>query len=392
MQPEISPHALWLWTLAGAHQDGPVEEDVYFGTQDNGSWFTLRAGALDPPGSLDWVEAVANDSFDIAATRQNIAHHFNVGPTVTTFSRGFGPGGRNIDFGNPSSIPPGLSGTPAGFRFLDTIDEWGDDDFAMATLDSPRGPGGLFITEDNGFTWRELGTNNNEPPAMCAVQAAFRGRMPVFYVQAGFCETHNLSNRDQLWAFIGTDAAGRWQQIRLPGEAEAVGISIFGADRSNANRLYASLITRGENPRVIFSSNGGRSWQRDTELDDLMQGFGTFRYQTRFGPPIFRFFVGYPQPTLFAFDPEDRNMIVAGGHDSGVFLSRDRGRNWRLVTDPFDPAGSGIPHLTSPRFAYFDHDPPDEIHVYIGTVGRGVWRMAIQKPPGRLVAGPSPVQ
>jgi hypothetical protein len=49
------------------------------------------------------------------------------------------------------------------------------------------------------------------------------------------------------------------------------------------------------------------------------------------------------------------------------------------MTDPFDPVGSGIPHLTSPRHAYFDHDSPDAIDVYIGTVGRGVWRMRIPR-------------
>jgi hypothetical protein len=122
--------------------------------------------------------------------------------------------------------------------------------------------------------------------------------------------------------------------------------------------LYALLITPSEDARIIFSGNGGSTWRRDRELDRLMRGNSTFRYQTRQGPTPVTTFLGYRQPTLLAFDPEDPGLLVAGGHDSGVFLSRDGGENWWLVTDPSEPMDSNIPHLTRPRFAYFDHDVP----------------------------------
>jgi hypothetical protein len=80
MQPQVSPHALWLWTLAGAHQEGPIEEDVYFGTQDNGSWFTLSAGALEPPGSLDWVR-------QLPLTALVLSLHLRTSPTISTLAR-----------------------------------------------------------------------------------------------------------------------------------------------------------------------------------------------------------------------------------------------------------------------------------------------------------------
>jgi len=50
----------------------------------------------------------------------------------------------------------------------------------------------------------------------------------------------------------------------------------------------------------------------------------------------------YPQPTLVAFDPADPDILVAGGADSGVFISTNGGTRWQLVTDPFAPGTSGV--------------------------------------------------
>jgi hypothetical protein len=80
---------------------------------------------------------------------------------------------------------------------------------------------------------------------------------------------------------------------------------------------------------------------------------------------------------LVAFDPEDPNILVAGGIDSGVFLSTNNGRNWDLLTDPFDSGSSGVPHLPRPWFAYFDHEPLGALNLFIGTQGRGVWRFSL---------------
>jgi hypothetical protein len=81
-----------------------------------------------------------------------------------------------------------------------------------------------------------------------------------------------------------------------------------------------------------------------------------------------------------AFDSQDPNVVVAGGRDSGVFLSIDGGGNWLLLTDPIDSANSGTPHLPRPWFAYFDREPTDmagELNFFIGTQGRGVWRVSV---------------
>jgi len=115
-----------------------------------------------------------------------------------------------------------------------------------------------------------------------------------------------------------------------------------------------------------------------------MIGGGAFRYQNRRGPTAFTGFQGYPQPTLVAFDPVDSNILLAGGADSGVFLSVDGGATWNVITDPINSGTSGTPHLPRPWFAHFEHEPPGKIRVYIGTQGRGVWRAEFEPPQPRF--------
>jgi hypothetical protein len=113
-----------------------------------------------------------------------------------------------------------------------------------------------------------------------------------------------------------------------------------------------------------------------------MTGGGVFSYRNARGPTNFTSVNGYPQPTLVAFDTLMRSILVAGGADSGVFLSLDGGTNWMLVTDPFDPVAPGMLHIPRPLFAYFDHQPAslieDFVNIFIGTKRRGVWRLVLR--------------
>ena len=67
----------------------------------------------------------------------------------------------------------------------------------------------------------------------------------------------------------------------------------------------------------MFSTDSGTTWTNDAGLDSAMTGGGAFVYQNRRGPTAFTGFGGYPQPTLVAFDPQDPNILVAGGADFG---------------------------------------------------------------------------
>jgi len=131
-------------------------------------------------------------------------------------------------------------------------------------------------------------------------------------------------------------------------------------------------------------------------LDTQMNGGGAFRAQTQRGPTAFTGFRGYPQPQLLAFSPRDPNLMVAAGNDSGVFVSTDGGASWTLVTDPFSPAVSGKPHIPRPQFAHFDHlrdgtgpegAPLSNVDIYVGTRGRGVFRIRVGYVPTASAGG-----
>ena len=75
-QPNVTPHALWLWALAGADQPGVLAEDLYFGNQDNGSFGTTNAGAPSPT----WTNRDCCDAFDDSSNPARVLY------TVCCFS------------------------------------------------------------------------------------------------------------------------------------------------------------------------------------------------------------------------------------------------------------------------------------------------------------------
>jgi uncharacterized repeat protein (TIGR01451 family) len=386
-QANTGVHDTWLFAMDGAHQAGDAAEDLYFGLQDSGSWATTNAGAATPA----WSNKDCCDIFDIVADSTRVVYTvccFGAAPATRLFIRNAGmtggapplPPGCSLTLGTCTTLggevrtyPPG---TLLGFRPHDAIAQFGAGSYAVVTT------AGVFVTTNitaSPTVWTALGTN--APAGACAISASVptvAPNTPVFYVQAGICNERTMANNaDQLWRYDGTTTTGTW--TRLDTNMAAGGVGIFAVDPNNPNRLYASnirTVAQG-GPQMVFSTDGGATWQNDPELDNLMTGGGVFKYRTEKGPSNFTQFLGYPQPTLLAYDAENPNLIVAGGRDSGVFFSSDSGDNWVLLTDPFNSGASGVPHLPRPWFAYFDHEPAGDTRLYIGTQGRGVWRISL---------------
>ena len=393
-QPNITPHGLWLWTMSGVDVPGDeVEEHIYMGNQDNGPFGATDGGA----GLPLWNNSRCCDGFDTSADDSQVLFTVCCGsPRATKMWHG-GPG--MSPYSEVNNYPD--DGLFPGFRFPDILDTFGPGDYVALTVDctvpgdddddngcsgANDGEGGVYIATGatvGSISWTEIG-DDSEPPTggddkTCAVKAALDGGVPTFYVQVGRCS--GVSN-DELWKFVGTDPNDEWEQVNLP----AGGISIFAVDPTNSQRLFAANNRIGDTPAMVISDDGGATWDPLPELDDLMTGGGDFKYRIEinaWGND------GYPQPTLVAFDPEDPNILVAGGWDSGVFLSTDGGEDWTLVTNP-DSTSSSPPHLPQPRYAYLDHEPSagTEISMYIGTRGRGVWRVSFDLPPIADANGP----
>ena len=224
---------------------------------------------------------------------------------------------------------------------------------------------GAFTTNDitaNPVVWTALGTGI---PAggFCGVQAAVSGGTPTFYAQTGCLGVfENGTNRGpfQLWKLVGHEwYLGPYRRQLLghlghrdlrsrPVEPEpSVRLAPFGPERRADDLLHQRRHT----------------WNVDDDLTDLMDGLDAFRMQPTRGATSFTGFGGYVQPSLVAFDPEDSNVIVAGGRDSGIFLSRTTAvRTGRSISDPFTSNTSGIPHIPRPFFADFDHEPAGTDH------------------------------
>jgi hypothetical protein len=361
-QPNVTPHAQWVYAMDGANQAGDANEDLTYGTQDTGSFATTNAGA----GSPAWTNRDCCDVFDVTADPTRTVYTVCCfTPAPATQLRFAGSGLTGVT--NVATQPPGCC---PGFNFVDFIDRYAANSYFAGT------PSGGFITTSitaNPTVWTQLGAASTPAGGFCGVQASGT----TFFAQTQ-CGSGEGGGASQLWSYQGTAPGGTWQRIDN-NDGLTGGFTVWGVDPNNANRIYAANNAAG-GMQMVFSTDGGTNWNTDPELDQLMTANGAFRYTTQRGPTSFTGFGGYSQPSLLAYDPENANIIVAGGRDSGVFLSTDSGANWSLLTDPLNSDTSGRPHLPRPMFAYFDHEPADTVGVYIGTQGRGVWRISFKIP------------
>jgi hypothetical protein len=361
-QPMRTPRALWLFGMGGARQPGAKTLHLYFGAQDNGTFVGTAGGTQPPP----WENRECCDSTDIATSPGQVLYTgccYSSGRKNRLYLRKADmTGGGQIKKYPPGEVPRG--------RWIDVVDNFGPNRFVLLTTE------GAFVTADitaNPIVWKQLGKATT-PADACGVKVAFLGKEPVFYVQTGSCSS---SSQDRLWRYAGTAASGSWQEVRPPNRDG--GFGIFDVARLDANRLIASHIT-DTGVQMILSANGGAEWRPNPALDALMTGSGTWRYRSRLGPAPTRStsFDGYAQPTLVAFSAADANILVAGGADSGLFLSRDAGATWSVVTKNDGTPAS--PHIPRPRFAYFDREE-GVLSLYVGTQGRGVWRVRLPESP-----------
>ncbi len=363
----VGLHALFIWSGDGASQAGNGNEDLLFGLQDNGNFATTNGGA----GSPTWTNPLCCDTFDVLADPAwelggNCC--FGAGRFNRLQRAGSGYTG-NAEI----NTYPG-AGTLPGFTWGHRLAQFGADDVAMIMSD------GIYVTTNinaNPIVWSALAAFPGGGGGPCGIQSSVTGGNVTFVVQSGQCTGRG---NDQVFTYAGTGGAGTWNRIDNT-DGLTGGFGIVAVDPNNPNNLYASNLNAG-GPQMVFSTDGGTNWTNDPELDTLMTANGTFRYQNQRGPSTNRggagaAFQGYPQPTLLAYDPENGNFIVAGGADSGIFLSVDNGTNWSLVTDP---SGAGKPHLPRPRDAFFDHEPITQLGIYLFTQGRGVWRLTFEVP------------
>jgi photosystem II stability/assembly factor-like uncharacterized protein len=360
----VGVHATFIWAFDGADQAGNTNEDLLYGLQDNGTFAATNGGAALPtwtnPNCCDTFDVLADPAWELGSTCC-----FNMGRFNRLERAGSGYTGN-------AEINTYPAGTLPGFTWGHRLAQFGTDDVAFISSS------GIFVTQNinaSPIVWSQLAAM--PVGGACGIQASVSGGTPTFLVRTGQCTGRG---NDQVYTYQGITNSGTWTRIDNT-DGLTGGLGIVAIDPSNPNNLYASNLAPG-GPQMVFSTDGGTNWTNDPELDALMTANGVFRYQNTRGASTNNggagtAFQGYPQPSLLGYDPANGQMIVAGGQDSGIFLSVDGGTNWSLVTDP---SGASKPHLPRPRDAYFDHDPVSTLSVYVGTQGRGIWRLAFQLP------------
>jgi cysteine-rich repeat protein len=375
-EPAKSPHGLWPMGMSGVVDHASGDEQVLFGNQDNGVFGTLDAKAVTP----SWRSDSCCDVFDALAAPATATNDETVvyslccgSPRATSYFRSY------TDFSSRYVLNPPPAGLPPGWRYPDAIARWGDKKYAMLTNDCTVGSGdchsadgGLFITQDieaGTVAWTELGNNASEFPSNTACAVYTSNDDPTFYVQAGDCNGEVAG--DKVYRFFGT-GAGNWTQLSMPGGRD---VGIFAVDPTNPSRLIASAVTATQ-ANMYMSVDAGGTWSALPALDVLMRGNGDFPIQNQRGPTDFMGLNGYLQPSFAAFDPVESSTIIAGGQDSGIFLSKDNGVSWSLLTDPRNSHVSGIPHIPRPRHAYFSESNHNKA-IYVSSQGRGVWRFGV---------------
>jgi hypothetical protein len=373
-QPTVTPHALWNFTFAGVSRPGVATEHLYFGNQDTGTFGALNGGSTP----VTWNTERCCDGFDATgdATRGlSTVCCFSPGRATRLFVSSPGLTGASPEIG---TYPPG---NMRSFEQLEAILTFSPNQYVIATTS------GVFLTTNIGaspIVWTQLGAGTS-PASPCGLQVAMAGGTPTFFVKSGGC---NGDTAGTLWRHQGTGAAGTWQQVPTPGVGS---FGVYAVDPNDRQRLIASHLGGPAGPRMVLTRNGGTTWTPLAALDLLMTGAGTFLYQNVSGPGSFASFNGYPQPTLVAIDPSDPDILVAGAADAGVFISTNGGTRWQLVTDPNTPGISGTPHIPRPYYAHFDHDPPaGDINLFLGTRGRGAWRLTFKKVLMSEIQVPSP--
>lgn len=186
---------------------------------------------------------------------------------------------------------------------------------------------GVFRTDDRGASWSACSQGLPEPISTFVQSIAV-----------------DISRSDRVIAgsegglFVSEDGARSWH----PTGPGGIPIRIVRQSPLEPDVWLAGTEDHG----LLRSTNGGKTWRAAA---------GSVADRTSYA---------------VALDPSDAALMAAAGFESGVHLSRDRGASWT-------PWVSDLPEPTIHALAF---DPRRPGHLWVGTVGRGVF---VVMPDGR---------
>jgi uncharacterized repeat protein (TIGR01451 family) len=329
-QANTGLHALWLYQLAGSAVDSS-HTDVYYGMQDNGQNCSNDDAAT-------FHQCGGADVFNTISPR--------TGPTVTVLKNqngGFSLSQEDGTTATPWTSPP----VPKGGG-IDAVTGFGPSSFAFITHDAATPANYIVqVTTNAGSSWAQMGpnlpgANSGLPNGENAIKFGGTSGAPVFYMELtvnGTPTIYRLQGPLDNTATLTSASAG------------LVNPWTYNVDPSNPLLLYT--VDRG--PKVAMrSTDGGQSWTPDPGLTSATTVGGVYPFISAFGPNV----------NSFGFDPAS-NTILAGTQFSGIFASFDAGGHWAQL-----PGSQQIP-----RALNFFFDTRNQGTAYVGSQGRGTWKI-----------------
>ncbi len=389
VQPNITPHATWIWGFDGVRV-GPGQHALTYGLQDDGGYAATNVAEGQNPLPANWNNYTCCDIFHNAQAAGKI---LSVEGFCPTCARGFQLFIRDRDGSNSNQIPNYPSAAQLNvFKNGRDIAEFGASGAVINMAD------GVYFTNNilaNPIAWTSLNAPSAVTSSSGNVKVANLGGQPNVYYHTGTGnpESQGLIFRSTLVGNIQAPGSN-WVQLPLPGNIASV--TAYDVDPTNGNHIILSGIDSASNNFQIWTTpDFGVTWNRVSTLETVMLDAGTsapvFINQSSQGRVTgnggtFNFGT-YWQPSLLRFDPLDPTTIVAGAIDAGVFISLDNGSNWQLITNPLNPSSTS-PNITVPIYAYFSparfNADTNAFDVWVGTRGSGVHKVVFEfPPPGR---------
>ncbi len=201
---------------------------------------------------------------------------------------------------------------------------------------------GVFVTKDDGQTWKAVNTDpdrwgrrweNNNAPIV---------RQHPKDAGTWFCIRHLLkTEKAKPRAFKSTDGGENWTlflDMDAQFGAEGAGLNHMEFDPSDPDVMHISDFALG----VMTTRDGGKTWERNLQVTNGVQ---------------------------VAVSPSGRHVYLRCFKKHGLYASRDRGKTWELIRKE----NWGIDSLA--------HHPREEETLYISTGQlENYWQHGGQKP------------
>lgn len=335
--------------------------DLYMGTQDNWNW------GYDPEKDK-WNHAHAEGG-SFSMQRKAKTHQQRV-ITGYGFSGGFtfkrGPHFKNYPWTEGGwNDPPGAEATVPWFINDDVYVQWGG---PIGNL-SNNNDRTLYISNNRDQSWSPILTLPNSVGAVDnAPRISGSGYIggpnpPTLYNpvkkggRGGNWGVVKINPKTGSWSFVGQNAGTDWKLDMGRSPRTFFWREVLAVDPSDPSHLIAP---DRNNKSMVFSEDGGETWQEDEELTDLVtRNDAEFLWGGRGGSR-------FSQVSAIDFDPENGDRILVGTENNGIIASLDGGENWFPI-----PGSEKVPRPT--RFFF---DSLNDV-VYVASWGRGLWKLEL---------------